>query len=256
MTDNTQRFSTRVENYVKYRPTYPEAIVATLAEECDLTPEAAIADVGSGTGILSELWLRNGNPVYGIEPNREMRTAGERLLASYPGFSSVAGTAEATTLPAASVDFVTAGQAFHWFDQAKARAEFSRILRPGGWMALIWNLRRDDTDFLRDYEGVLQTYGTDYSQVGHRNTAEPEQREAQMSAFFGPGGFTLYTFPNQQLFDLAGLTGRVFSSSYTPEPDHPNYAPLQDALRTLFEQHQTNGQVAFEYETQVYFGKR
>jgi SAM-dependent methyltransferase len=251
MSDNTQRFSTRVENYVKYRPDYPSEIVATLADECDLTPESAIADVGSGTGILSELWLRNGNQVYGIEPNREMREAGERLLADYPSFSSVDGTAEATTLPAESVDFVTAGQAFHWFDQAKARAEFTRILRPGGWIVLIWNLRREDTDFLRDYEAVLQTYGTDYTQVNHRNIDE-----SAIGAFFGPGGFTIYTFPNQQLFDLEGLNGRVFSSSYTPEPDHPNFAPMLNALRTLFEQHQTNGQVAFEYETQVYFGKR
>ncbi|MBA3469996.1 MAG: class I SAM-dependent methyltransferase [Herpetosiphonaceae bacterium] len=256
MADNTRRFSTRVDNYVKYRPSYPAEIVALLAAECGLSASAQIADIGSGTGILSELWLRNGNPVYGIEPNRAMREAGEQLLALYPSFTSVDGSAEGTTLPDASVDFVTAGQAFHWFDQAKARAEWNRILRPAGWVVLIWNLRREDTAFLRDYETVLQTYGTDYSQVSHRSSAMPEQRQAEMSAFFAPGGFTLYTLPNQQLFDLAGLNGRVFSSSYTPEPDHPSYAPLQNALRQLFERHQSNGQVAFKYQTEVYFGKR
>lgn len=250
MTDHTQRFSTRVDNYVKYRPTYPATIVDLLAAECGLTPAATIADVGSGTGILSELWLRNGNHVFGVEPNQAMREAGEQLLAGYPTFTSVAGTAEATPLPSTSLDFITAGQAFHWFDQATARAEFTRILKPTGWVVLVWNVRRDHTPFLRDYETVLQTHGTDYNQVKHRNI-----ERADIGAFFGSGGFTLHTLPNQQLFDLHGLLGRVFSSSYTPEPDQPTYAPMRAALHTLFEQHQRDGQVAFEYETQVYVGQ-
>src|SRR5437764_1020077 len=130
MRDPTQRFSTRVDNYVKYRPGYPPAIVGLLEAECGLTPESVVADIGAGTGLLAELWLRHGNPVCGVEPNREMREAGARLLAAYPAFTSVDGTAEATTLPDQSVDFVTAGQAFHWFEPVAARREFARILRP------------------------------------------------------------------------------------------------------------------------------
>lgn len=249
MTDNTQRFSSRVDNYVKYRPNYPAAIVDVLRADYGLTPDSTIADIGAGTGILSALWLRNGNRVFGVEPNREMREAGERLLAAYPNFTSVDGTAEATTLAADSVDFVSAGQAFHWFDQPKVRIEWARMLKPTGWAVVIWNVRRADTPFLHDYETVLQTYGTDYNAVKHRN---PDDED--LSAFYG-GDSHVHTFANQQLFDLEGLLGRVFSSSYTPEPDHPNYAPLHAALQSLFAQHQTVGQVAFEYETRMYVGR-
>src|SRR5262245_9983579 len=112
-------------------------MLEVLKNECGLTPDSVIADVGSGTGLLAKLFLENGNRVYCIEPNREMRQAGEGILEDYPKFLSVAGTAEATALSDASVDFVTAGQAAHWFDATKARHEFRRILRPGGWLALV-----------------------------------------------------------------------------------------------------------------------
>jgi ubiquinone/menaquinone biosynthesis C-methylase UbiE len=169
MTDPTQRFSSRVINYVKYRPSYPAAIIDLLVAECELTPDSIVADVGSGTGLLSELFLKAGNRVLGIEPNREMREAGEQLLRGYERFSSIDATAEATTLPAHSVDFITAGQAFHWFDQARVSTEFVRILRSQGRIVLIWNERRiDSTPFLRAYEQLLRTYSTDYAEVDHK----------------------------------------------------------------------------------------
>src|SRR5581483_9144642 len=156
----TQRFSSRVDNYIRYRPGYPAEILALLKRECALKKESVIADIGSGTGLLSRMFLENGNVVYGVEPNSEMRKAGERLLASYSQFHSIAGTAESTTLPVRRVDFVTAAQAAHWFDRKKARAEFIRILKPGGWLVLVWNERCIDTPFLRDYEQLLLTYAT------------------------------------------------------------------------------------------------
>ena len=149
MTDPTQRFTSRVEHYVRYRPSYPRDLLDLLETRCGLSSASVVADVGSGTGILSELFLENGNRVIGIEPNKEMREAAERRLRRHPRFTSVAGTAEATTLDDASADFVAAGQAFHWFDPERARTEFSRILKPGGWVVLAWNLRRKEaTPFL------------------------------------------------------------------------------------------------------------
>lgn len=246
----TERFSSRVENYIKYRPDYPPAVLDTLKRSCGLTENSVIADVGSGTGILAEVFLRNGNTVYGVEPNQGMREAGERLLAQYPNFHSVNGTAEATTLQAGSVDFVTAGQAFHWFDKAGARAEFARILNPVGWVALVWNVRLlDTTPFLRDYETLLQTYGTDYAETKHRDVGDET-----LEAFFGSAGPQAETFPNVQVFDYEGLEGRLLSSSYTPEPGNPDYVPMLQALRTIFDKHQVDGRVAFEYETQLYYG--
>jgi len=246
----TQRFTTRVENYVKYRPEYPARIVRLLASRCGLSSESAIADVGSGTGILAKLFLQNGNIVYAVEPNDAMRTAGEELLKNYPKFTSIKSTAESTSLPSASVDFVTAGQAFHWFEPVNTRNEFCRILRPEGWVALIWNERRlDSTPFLRAYEQLLLTWGTDYQQVRH------DRGDERIADFFAPGTFSLETFPNVQELDWDGLKGRVLSASYTPGTDDPNYEPMLAGLEKIFRKHCENGIVAFQYNTNVYFGQ-
>jgi SAM-dependent methyltransferase len=250
MADPTRRFSSRVANYVKYRPSYPPAVVSWLAEACGLTPAAPIADIGSGTGLLAELFLKNGNRVFGVEPNREMREAGERLLAGYASFISVDGAAEATTLDDHSVDFVTAGQAFHWFDRQRARAEFARILRPGGWVALVWNERRVATTFLGAYEQLLCSYSSDYATLNHRQVDQ-----AAIAAFFRTGSFGLRSFENRQIFDYDGVKGRLLSSSYAPEAGDPRHQPMLDALATIFQAHQADGVVAFEYDTKVYYGQ-
>ncbi|MFI5173484.1 MAG: class I SAM-dependent methyltransferase [Terriglobia bacterium] len=251
MMDPKSRFSSRVENYARFRPGYPGSIVEILREECRLAPASVIADVGSGTGILAELFLKNGNRVFGVEPNREMRETGERLLNGYSNFASVCGSAESTTLPAHSVDFVSAGQAFHWFDRWKAREEFSRILKPQGWVVLIWNDRRTDaTPFLEAYERLMLTYSIDYKEVNHKQVDSDVIR-----AFFGSPHFKLRNLENQQVFDFESLKGRVLSSSYAPEEGHPNYELMMSALVSIFQEYQRGGQVAFEYDTRVYFGR-
>lgn len=249
--DSTQRFSSRVENYLKYRPHYPPAVIETLMAECQLTPHSHVADVGSGTGILAELFLQNGNPVFGVEPNREMREAGERLLQHHPNFHSLDGQAEATTLADHSVDFITAGQAFHWFDRKLTHAEFQRILKPEGWVMLVWNERDPtDTPFLRAYEQLLYEYAPDYAQVNHKNVDE-----AALESFYEPGGFSSKKFNNQRDADYEGVQGRLRSSSYTPEVGHPQYEPMLAELHNIFQTHQTNGRVAFDYLTTMYYGR-
>ena len=249
--DPTQRFSSRVANYVKYRPSYPAATLDLLSAECGLTTDSIIGDIGSGTGLLSELFLKNGNRVYGIEPNKEMREAGEQLLKDYAHFTSIAATAEATTLPDHSLDFITAGQAFHWFDRERVNVEFPRILKPHGWIVLVWNERRvDSTPFLRAYEELLRTYSPDYAQVDHRNVDD-----TVIDVTFRSMRFNLKSFENRQVFDFDGVRGRLLSSSYAPEVGHPNHAPMLDALATIFDQYQVDGRVSFDYETQVYYGQ-
>jgi SAM-dependent methyltransferase len=248
--DATSRFSDRVENYVRYRPGYPPEALRSLKEDCGLAPGHVIADIASGTGIWTRMLLENGNRVFGVEPNAEMRAAGERLLASFPKFTSVAGTAEATTLPDASVDFVTAAQAAHWFDREKARPEIARILKPGGWLVLLWNERvTDGTAFLRDYEQLLLTYGTDYAEVRHERTTDA------VNEFFDPAPYEERRFDLRQEFDYAGVEGRLLSSSYAPGPEQPKCAAMLAELRRIFERHACAGQVAFDYKTRVYFGR-
>lgn len=251
MKDTVGRFSNRVDNYVKYRPRYPDGVIDTLRAECGLTPGSSIADVGSGTGFLSELFLRNGNTVWAVEPNADMRAAAELMLADAAGFRSVSGMAEATTLPEHSVDLVAAGQAFHWFDRDRTRLEFGRILRSGGWVALIWNEREtQSTPFLRAYEELLQSFATDYAQVDHRLIDDAVLRD-----FFDPGVYQLRTFPNRQVFDFAGVQGRLLSSSYAPEQGQAGHEPMLAELRRIFDAHCENDRVSFDYLTRVYYGQ-
>ena len=247
----TKRFSSRVENYVRYRPGYPKEIIDLLRNDCGLTKKSVIADVGSGTGKLTELFLANGNRVFGIEPNKEMREAGERLLKKFSRFVSVDGTAEVTTLPDQCADFITAGQAFHWFDRRQCRAEFLRILKPGGWVAIIWNDRRSNaTRFLAEYEKLLRLFATDYDQVNHRRANDT----AAIREFFHIQP-RLKIFPNAQWFDFDGLKGRLLSSSYAPEAGQPGHDEMLKALKVVFEAYVQNGRVVFEYDTHVHYGR-
>jgi len=249
--DSTRRFASRVADYVKYRPGYPTGAIDALRQVGALRDGGVVADVGSGTGLLTRLFLEAGHRVFGVEPNAEMRAAGEVELRGFSEFVSVNGTAEATTLPAESVDLVVAGQAFHWFDREKAKAEFRRILRGERWVALIWNERRvDTTPFLVAYEKLLMDFSKDYTKVDHRQIT-PEV----LNAFFGPGGFQTFTFDNRQVFDFAGVRGRLLSSSYAPGPGHPDHEPMLRELARIFELHQQDGEVVFEYTTEVNVGR-
>lgn len=245
-----ERFSTRVENYIRFRPGYPQEVVELLEKEAGLSSTSRIVDVGSGTGIFTKLLLDAGYQVTGVEPNAPMRLAAEELLSSYPAFTSIAAKAQDTTLPDASADLITSAQAFHWFATAETRAEFSRILKPGGYVALIWNVRKfDSTPFLKEYESLLIEYGTDYAVVRHEIT------EAEAIDGFFTSGYTLHSFPSYQEFDLPSLKGRLMSSSYTPAPGDPAHQPMLEKLENIFSRHQQDGKVIFEYDTRVYLGK-
>jgi SAM-dependent methyltransferase len=245
----TERFSDRADAYARSRPGYPPAVLDVLRRECGFEPGWVVADVGSGTGLSSVLFLSNGNPVQAVEPNGAMRAAAEGWLGDRPGFRSVAGTAEATTLPSGSVDLVVCAQAFHWFDPAAARAEFARIQRPGGAVVLLWNRRRlDGTPFLRAYEALLERHGIDYERVRRDRLGG-----AAVAAFFGttPKRAAL---PNEQWLDLEGLKGRLRSSSYLPGEGHPGHGAMVQAAERLFAGHAEGGRVRLEYELEIYMG--
>jgi SAM-dependent methyltransferase len=248
--NSTQRFTDRVEDYVRYRPHYPSReIIAYLQQKIGFNDSFVVADIGSGTGISTELFLRNGNKVYGVEPNDAMRQKAEQLLKNYPGFISVNGTAEHTQLPDKSVDLVVAGQAFHWFNPPVAKIEFDRI--SAGYVLLIWNIREVNTPFEKDYEVLLQDFGTDYKEVGHKEIASDDK----LTAFFAPAMMEKAGFANNQLLDYEGVQGRLLSSSYIPKQGAANYEPMLERLRTIFDKHAKDGHINFGYITKVYMGK-
>lgn len=250
MTDTVERFSNRVENYVKYRPTYPSEVLQLFKDEMNLQTDSVVADIGAGTGISAKIFLENGNPVFAVEPNAAMREAAKEFLKGFTNLTLVNGTSEDTTLENNSVDFVIAAQAFHWFKQAETRAEFARILKNKGFVALIWNERQlDTTEFLKDYENLLIEYGTDYEKIRHDNITK-----GTLQNFFRTD-FKEAVFQNKQTVDFNGLKGRMLSASYVPSSENPRFPTMLKNLESLFAKHAENGRIDILYDTKIFYGQ-
>lgn len=251
MLDSKERFSNRVETYVKYRPTYPREAIDYLYDVVGLSEHSRIADVGAGTGIFSKLLLERGSYVTALEPNAEMREAAVLELKEFASYEALGGSAEETGLKDHSVNFIVCAQSFHWFDQTAAQLEFRRILKPGGKVVLIWNSRQTTgSSFLEQYEQLLLTFATDYDKVGHKSITQHS-----LGSFFAKGGPHLERFAMRQLFDEQGLTGRLLSSSYSPLPGDANYERMIQELHELFIRNEQSGTVAMEYATELYWGE-
>ncbi|WP_183576647.1 class I SAM-dependent methyltransferase [Mucilaginibacter sp. X5P1] len=249
--DSTKRFSDRVDNYIKFRPGYPPEVLAFLKQECKLNADSVIADVGAGTGIFTKLLLDEGYKVYAVEPNQPMRDAAVDQLSAYKTFAPIDGTAEATTLPTKCADLIVCAQAFHWFNDAKTKVEFNRILKDKGKAALIWNSRLTDVDeFAKAYEALLKHDGIDYNKVNHRKV-----RDIDFKAFFKDGIYKLTKYANTQIFDEAGLIGRAYSSSYVPKEDTVAGEKFLVLLKDIFNKYNVDGKVSFVYETEIYLGE-
>lgn len=249
---STERFSNRVEDYVKYRPHYPTEIIDFLENEYHLSSDnkPIIADIGAGTGISSELFLSKGYTVVGIEPNKEMRQKATSLLENYKNCTLQNGTAENTGLGNKSIDIIVAGQAFHWFDRKSAKLEFQRILKTEGLVILIWNERLILSNLEREYESLIVRHGNNYTKVDHRNIGLE-----QIKQFFEPGSVILKSFENFQKFNFDGLKGRLLSSSYMPSLADKGYTAMVEELKGLFDKYQENGSVQINYDTKVYIGQ-
>jgi SAM-dependent methyltransferase len=245
----SERFCGRVDAYQKYRPDYPASLVAEIRKRTGLEGPAVVADIGSGTGIFTRLLLQAGFAVNAVEPNGEMRAAAETLLGDEARFISIAASAEDSGLAAASIDLVTAAQAFHWFNTDSAKQEFRRILKTDGKLALIWNKRKLSQPFQQSYDTILREFSPEYGRVNHMNLDA-----ADLEHFFAVNQMQRVVLGNRQCLDFAGLLGRLKSSSYCPDEKSPQFIPLATELLALFDQYAVDGVIDFEYDTELYIG--
>jgi SAM-dependent methyltransferase len=249
MSTSSSRFDGRANNYLNYRPSYPDEAIRTIISTCSMEQGAIVADIGSGTGIFSDLLVSAGLEVFAVEPNEQMRDAVEPSLQKQSRFHSISGTAEATTLDDQSVDLITSAQAFHWFEAGSTKNEFRRILKPSGRVALVWNQRDTRTQMQQNYEGLLRNYVSDYENLVHTRIEDDSIDE-----FLDGSSIEIYSFANQQVLDFDGLLGRMKSSSYVPVSDVDTFSRMVNDLKTLFEKNQRDGKIYFDYETKLYIG--
>lgn len=244
----TERFTDVVEAYTKFRPGYPGEIVEILIKNYLIGKNCILADVGSGTGIFSKLFVETGFFVYGVEPNEMMRKQSENEFAYSDCFKAIDGTAEETSLDSESIDVIMAAQSFHWFETKKALKEFSRILKPDGHIVIVWNERNSkENSFMDKYEKLLIKYCSDYKETNHKRYTYETMKD-----LFEDKNIELYMINHFQDLNCEGLTGRVKSCSYCPKSDHKNFKPLMEGLTDLFSSNQSNGVVQFDYNTLMY----
>jgi SAM-dependent methyltransferase len=238
-------FEGKAPGYRTYRPDYAGEAIRLLLRRAGLTGRQTVADLGSGTGLLTRHLLRHARLVYAVEPLEEMRREAEASFASEPKFRSTAGTAEATGLPSASVDAVVCGNSFHYFEPVGARGEVLRILRPGGRVVLLFHEPPAEPDaFMNEYLAFLQEMTPPELAAIH----SPAGFERRLSLFF-EGGAPLRE-RGEQSIEITGdkLAGLFSSSSIAPRADDPTYESSLAKVRRIFDRHQRNGSVPYRLE--------
>jgi ubiquinone/menaquinone biosynthesis C-methylase UbiE len=251
MSGNIHVFSGKASHYVKGRPGYPPEVIALLKSECGLTSGSIVADVASGTGIFTKLLLDNGNPVFAIEPNEDMRIAAEHYLKPYGKLSSMNRTAEATTLDDHSIDFVTVAHAVHWFNIPQARKEFLRILKNNGWLVIINNSPVVETPFELAYANLIKKYSINR---GVKIKQSYSSQEAALKDLYGGSAYMQKRFPHRHKLDWEGLVTRILSKSDVPNETEPGHASMLKEIKIIFDKYQIEGYVAQGYKTKVRYG--
>ncbi|HBP21651.1 MAG TPA: SAM-dependent methyltransferase [Planctomycetes bacterium] len=246
--DVTDYFGDRSEAYARFRPDYPDAALRAALE--GLPSPAEVVDLGCGTGISSRAFARAGAAVTGVEPNAAMRAAAE---ATGGGPRYVDGRAEASGLPAASCDLVSAAQAFHWFDFEEALAEAHRLLRPGGRLALLWNVRQPTTPFMQDYAAVVAAGKRQTLAEGHKRVSDLRSASPAESRYFRDA--RQLTFDNTDPLTWEEVEGRLSSASYFPA-EGPLRVESLAQLRASFERNARGGRVDYVQRTEVTLAER
>lgn len=232
------------------RPASPPEAIERLIAELRIEDGTRVLDLAAGTGKLTRMLLPTGAFIVAVEPVDGMRAA---LTRSLPEVQALAGTAEAIPLPDGSVDAVTVGQAFHWFDGDAALAEIHRVLRPGGRLGLIWNVKDESVDWIEKLGGIMESYRGDAPRVASGAWKEAFDR----TTLFTPLERARFSFVHEAEF--AAVVARVTSVSFIAALPPAEFARVVDQVRTLLATHpETKGRSTFElpYRTGVYWCER
>ena len=238
--------------YSQFRPGYPQSFIDYLCSSVGITKDSIIADIGAGTGILTKQLLECGNRVFAVEPNNDMRRIAETDLCSNKNFTPINGTAENTTLPNKSVDFITVAQAFHWFDRKTFQTECKRILKPGGKVILVWNFRDPNSEIVIKNDEINRRYCPNFK--GFSGGMRGVAGEDDFSDFFD-GRYESNVFDSPLLFDEQGFIGRNLSSSYALKESAEAYNAYVTELRALFHAYAIDGKLTMPNFTRSYVGK-
>ena len=247
MESNIDKFTGKAENYEKFRPSYPIEILNSFYDY-NLNQNSIIADIGSGTGKLTKIFLENGNIVYAVEPNDDMRNMAISTLNEYKNFISIKGSAEITTLQNKIIDFVTVGQAFHWFNPLKALDEFKRILKNNGVLALVWNNGKTSSAFMQEYENILDNI------KNHNNKNHRDISDETIEKYYSKD-YKKLTVENIHELNFNEILGRVLSSSCSPKENTKEYYETRNLLKEIFNKYKQNDKIIIEYETVIYIGR-
>lgn len=248
---NEEKFTGKADVYAKYRPSYPDSLIDYLYSEIGFNENSLIADIGAGTGILTELLLKKKSFVYGVEPNDDMRCVAECSITKYKNYTSVKATAENTTLKSSSVDFITTAQAFHWFDRELFKHECNRILKPGGKVILIWNNRDGQSPQVIENDKVNREYCPHFTGFSGGMSGDSSD---DYNDFFKDGIYKNKVFDNSLIFNEDYFIGRNLSASYAPKVTDKNYIPYITELKRLFVKYSDNGLISIPNYTHSYIG--
>ena len=234
-------FARAADVYERTRPEYPPDAVAWLAERLGLRPGRVVVDVAAGTGKLTRLLVPTGGRVVAVEPLAEMRAV---LEAAVPEAEALEGTAEALPVADSSADALTVAAAFHWFRRDEALAEFARVLRPGGRLAIVYNLRDPESELQRELTKLLERHGADLAWMRSLDAGAILEASAE---FESP---SYAEFRHEQRFDPDGLVERVASISYVALLEGEEREDFLAQVRELGERQ--GSPFAFPYVTQIW----
>ena len=245
-----QIFSPKVADYLASRPGYPAKLFESLTSTCNLRNGAVVADIGAGTGLFTHGLLQHGYQVIAVEPNAAMRAAADQLLTGYPGYRSEHGSAESLPIQPSSVDLITAAQAFHWFEIDRSRAEFLRVLRPKGKVALIWNDRVLTDPLHIALDEIFTRYGG-----AKRDALVAHESRSDLPKFFGSTVPAELTWNHEHCLDQSGLLSLVFSRSYMPDRSSLPGREVSHHVCEAFQRFATEAGVIVRYTTVAIVGR-